>query len=236
MTAAVQVRTPCRLHFGMFSFGYPDRAQFGGLGVMIEPPNVEVQISPADCFSARGSLTNRTRRVVELLVDRWKLPSFPACDVRVRSPLEHMGLGVGTQLSLAVAGGLRRFLELADISLEEMSASVDRGVRSAVGTYGFQVGGLIIDAGKKSGRPLGRLATRVALPEAWRFVLFCKPGEHGLAGSSEAAAFERLQPVPDEVTRKLWHLTNAEILPAVERGDCQKFGEAVFQFGWLAGG
>jgi beta-ribofuranosylaminobenzene 5'-phosphate synthase len=235
MTPAVQVRTPCRLHFGMFGFGCPDRAQFGGVGAMVEPPSVEVEIAPADGFALHGALTDRTRKIVELLVDRWELPSFPACEITVRSPRDHTGLGVGTQLNLAIAAGLRRFLGLAETSLEEMSATVRRGARSAVGTYGFQLGGLIVDAGKKRGQTLGSLARRVALPDAWRFVLFCRPDECGLAGSNEAMAFERLPPVPQEVTRELWQITNDEILPAVGQSDCRMFGEAVFRFGRLAG-
>jgi beta-RFAP synthase len=144
-------------------------------------------------------------------------------------------LGVGTQLNLAIAAGLRRFLGLADTSLEEMSATVGRGARSAVGTYGFLLGGLIVDAGKERGQAVGSLARRVALPDAWRFVLFCRPDERGLAGSNEAMAFERLPPVPQEVTRELWQITNDEILPAVEQNDCRMFGEAIFRFGRLAG-
>lgn len=235
MTTAVTVRTPCRLHFGMFSFGQPNRAQFGGVGAMIEPPNIEVEILPANCFAVQGSLADRTRRVVELLADRWKLASLPACDISVRSPRDHTGLGVGTQLNLAVAAGLRRFLNLADISVEEMSAAVGRGARSAVGTHGFQMGGLIVDAGKEPGQSLGKLAARVALPDAWRFVLFCQTNERGLAGLSEAAAFRQLRPVADEVTRKLWAIASDEILPAVERNDCRMFGDAVYRFGRLAG-
>ena len=235
MTAAVQVRTPCRLHFGMFGFGSPDRAQFGGVGAMIEPPCVEVEISPADSFALHGALPDRTRQIVELLVDRWKLPSLPACKIAVCSPSDHTGLGVGTQLNLATAAGLRRFLKLAETSLEEMSTTVGRGTRSAVGTYGFRLGGLLVDAGKEPGQALGKLAARVALPDAWRFVLFCRPDERGLSGSNEAMAFERLKPVPDAVTRKLWEITQDEILPAVERCDCRMFGEAVYRFGRVAG-
>jgi beta-RFAP synthase len=219
----------------MFGFGSPDRAQFGGVGAMIEPPNVEVEISPVDSFAVHGSLTDRTRQTVELLVDRWGLPSLPECSIRVHSPRDHTGVGVGTQLNLAIAAGLRRFLRLPDMSLEEMSANVGRGARSAVGTYGFQLGGLIVDAGKELGQPLGKLATRVALPEAWRFVLFCQPDERGLAGTSESNAFEQLPSVPEAVTRKLWSIINDEILPAVEHSDCETFGDAVYRFGRLAG-
>jgi beta-ribofuranosylaminobenzene 5'-phosphate synthase len=235
MTTAIRVRTPSRLHFGMFGFGSPDRAQFGGVGVMIEPPNVEFEILPADGFAVHGPLADRTRQVVELLVDRRKLRSFPACRISVSSPRDHTGLGVGTQLSLAVAAGLRRFMNLTDASLEEMAATVGRGARSAVGTYGFQQGGLIVDAGKIPGQTLGKLARRVALPDAWRFVLFCQQGERGLAGSSEAKAFKRLKTVPEEVTRKLWQITDDEMLPAVDRNDYRMFGDAVYRFGRLAG-
>jgi len=235
MSAAVKVRTPCRLHFGMFGFGYVERAQFGGVGAMIEPPCVEIEVSPADRFAARGALVDRTRQVVELLVDRWKLTSMPAGEMTVRSPCEHTGLGVGTQLNLAIAAGLRRFLNLPETSLEEMAGTVGRGARSAVGTYGFQLGGLIVDAGKEPGQALGKLAKRVALPATWRFILFCRPDERGLAGSNEATAFGRLPPVPQEVTRELWQITNDEILPAVEQSDCRMFGEAIFRFGRLAG-
>jgi beta-RFAP synthase len=219
----------------MFGFGFAERAQFGGVGAMIEPPCVEIEISPADRFAARGALVDRTRQVVESLVDRWKLPSIPACEMTVRSPRDHTGLGVGTQLSLAIAAGLRRFLNLPERSLEEMAGAVRRGARSAVGTYGFQLGGLVVDAGKEPGQALGKLAKRVALPASWRFILFCRPDERGLAGSNEAMAFGRLPPVPQVVTRELWQITNDEILPAVEQSDCRMFGEAIFRFGRLAG-
>ena len=51
MRNSVAVRTPCRLHFGMFSFGRRDVPQFGGVGVMVEPPNVEASFAAAESFS-----------------------------------------------------------------------------------------------------------------------------------------------------------------------------------------
>jgi beta-ribofuranosylaminobenzene 5'-phosphate synthase len=203
--------------------------------VMVDPPAVEVELSPAGSFAVEGTLADRTRNIVELLVDRWKLTSLPACTISVRSPRDHTGLGVGTQLNLAVATGLRRFLNMADLSLEEMAADVGRGARSAVGTYGFQRGGLIVDAGKERDEALGKLASRVALPDRWRFVLFCESEKRGLAGSSEVKAFAQLEPVPDEITQSLWSITNDEILPAVDQHDCPQFGEAVYRFGRRAG-
>jgi beta-RFAP synthase len=126
-------------------------------------------------------------------------------------------------------------LNLPNVSTHELALSVGRGVRSAVGTYGFQHGGLIVDAGKQSDDQVGKLARRAAVPPAWRILLVRRGGNRGLAGDREGEAFERLPPVPGEVTRELWRITNEEMLPAIERSDCGGFGEAVYQFGRRAG-
>jgi beta-RFAP synthase len=124
---------------------------------------------------------------------------------------------------------------LPDLSVEELASSIGRGARSAVGTYGFRYGGLIVDAGKKSCQPLGALAHRLALPAEWRVVLVRPGDEQGLAGDYEADAFARLPPVPEEVTRELWRITEEEMLPALEYAQCSAFGDAVYRFGRLAG-
>jgi beta-RFAP synthase len=221
----------------MFSFGSATRAQFGGVGVMVEPPCVDVQIEPARSFAVKGSASqqHRTTSVVERLVTDWKLGALPASEIKVTSPRDHTGLGVGTQLSLAIAAGLRRFLNLPEMPAEELARVTKRGARSAVGTHGFAQGGLIVDAGKNSADELGKLALRVELPEAWRVVLICPRNEEGLAGEGETLAFEQLPAVSDEKTRELWAITTEQLLPAVHDRSCDAFGEAVYQFGRRAG-
>lgn len=235
MSIAVHVRTPCRLHFGMLSFGRLERPQFGGIGAMIEPPCVEVHVSPAAVLEVQGSLADRATQFAELAMTSWQLTGLPPCRIEVRTPTDHAGLGVGTQLGLTVAAGLRRFLQLPDLTVELLAASVGRGKRSAVGMYGFQQGGLIVDAGKHPDDKVGKLAERVDVPAEWRFVLVCSRNTQGLAGKHEAAAFAGLPPVSDAVTQSLWQITNDEMLPALKRGDCEAFGDAVFRYGRLAG-
>jgi len=235
MTFLVRVRAPCRLHFGMFSFGHPDQPQFGGIGVMVGPPNVNVTITPADCFRVAGNMTFRVRQFVEMASSAWQLPGLPGCEVQVQSPRDHIGLGVGTQVGLAVAAGLRRFFQLSDLPPNELALSVGRGTRSGVGTHGFHHGGLLIDAGKSGGESLGRLAHRVAVPESWRFVLVSPGDQQGLTGDVEANAFARLPPVPKEVTPQLWRIAEEEMIPAAASSDCEAFGDAVYRFGRLAG-
>lgn len=231
----VHVCAPSRLHFGMFSFGHTDQPQFGGVGVMVETPAVKLRISPAVDFSVAGSNVERVRRFAEQATRSWGLESLPSCRIEVSAPPDHTGLGVGTQLGLAVSAGLRRFLRLSELSAAELAVSVGRGGRSSVGTYGFELGGLIIDGGKRVDSRVGELVGRVPLPEEWRFVLIRPKDGKGLAGECETRAFAGLPAVPRSMTQRLWEITNERILPAVRDANCAKFGNAVYEFGRLAG-
>jgi beta-ribofuranosylaminobenzene 5'-phosphate synthase len=235
MTGRVEVRAPCRLHFGMFAFGQPEDRQFGGVGMMLNSPAVELRFTPADELSIHGRLTQRVTQFIDSALRAWNIAELPSCRIDVQSPPDHIGLGVGTQLGLATAAGLRRFLELPEVQAEKLAASVGRGARSAIGTYGFQQGGLIVDAGKLPSETLGKLAARVAIPEAWRVVLARAKDTRGLAGEREVDAFASLPPVPTHVSTELMRIVESDILPAVDASDCDAFGEAVFKFGRKAG-
>ncbi len=235
MTQTIHVRAPCRLHFGLASFGLADQPQFAGVGMMIEPPAVEVTISAAAHFEAVGTLADRVDRFARMAVEHWQLDGVPACKIEVRAPRDHTGLGVGTQLGLAVAAGLRTSLGLPDLPAEELAESVGRGQRSEVGTHGFSLGGLIVDAGKMTGEPPGSPCLRIAMPEAWRIVLICPHDQQARAGDWEARAFASLPPVPAETTDVLRQIVDDEMAAAAAWADCARFGEAVYRYGRLAG-
>jgi beta-RFAP synthase len=219
----------------MFSFGRADYPQFGGVGVMVEPPAIELTIKPAEFFHVLGSLGERAEHFATRAARAWRLPALPRCEIAVVAPPDHTGLGVGTQLGLSVAAGLRRFLNFTEMPPNELATSVGRGARSAVGTYGFRFGGLIVDAGKQQADSLGELTCRAEMPDAWRFVLVRRANSQGLAGVRETDAFAALPPVPGEVTHELWRITDDEMLPAIDRQKCDAFGDAVYRFGRLAG-
>jgi beta-RFAP synthase len=219
----------------MFSFGQAEGRQFGGVGAMLDSPAVEVTIRPALTFSVRGALRYRVEEFAAAALRHWNVHVEPCCEILVESPPDHIGLGAGTQLGLSVAAGLRRFLEMPELTIDQLAASVERGARSAIGTHGFQHGGLLVDAGKTAGECLGQLFQRIEIPMEWRFVLVRIEGARGLAGDREADAFARLPPVPAEVSNELWRIVRSEMLPAIQRRDCPACGEAIFRFGRLAG-
>ena len=64
MANVVEVRTPARLHLGMMSFGVPEARAFGGVGVMIDRPGVQVRLRRAERFEARGVHGERALRTV----------------------------------------------------------------------------------------------------------------------------------------------------------------------------
>lgn len=236
MQRVVEVSTPSRLHFGFLSFGHPQQRQYGGVGVMLDSPRIELRIVSSTAFRASGPLADRVRVFARRWADSQEMKFLPRVRVRVLTvPDQHVGLGVGTQLGLAVAAGLNRFFNRPDDSLDVLAQRVARGLRSSVGTYGFRYGGLIAENGKLSDEALGQLVAHVSLPADWRFVLF-RPGQlTGLAGRSEQQAFDRLPPVDDRLRDRLWRTLVEEILPAAQRGDLAEFGDSVYRYGRQAG-
>ena len=234
--AAVHVTAPSRLHFGMTSFGQPDVPAFGGLGAMIDTPGLRLSFMPAELFEVHGPLASRAKDFVRRICRYREMASEPACRIDVHeAPPEHCGLGVGTQLALAVTAGLVALFDWPELRTAGLLAALGRGKRSWVGIHGFSRGGLIFESRQRVDLPVSSLLHHAALPSDWRFVLVRPAGEQGLSGLGERRAFAELPPVPVETSRKLCHLVEEQILPAVHRGDFDSFSEALFDYGYTAG-
>jgi beta-RFAP synthase len=232
------ITTGSRLHFGLIRFGNAQgRRQFGGVGVMIDSPGLRLTARPAPQFAADGPLNGRVREFAESWRRHYGLQTLPSVALRIEaSPPEHAGLGVGTQLGLAVARALEFATTIGRRPLAETASSVGRGRRSAIGVHGFELGGLVYEIGKTASEALAPLAARVALPGEWRFVLL-RPREArpGLAGESESAAFESLPPVPEGTAARLVELAAHEIVPAARAADFPRFSAAVGEYNQLSG-
>jgi predicted sugar kinase len=172
---AVEIRTPARVHLGMLSFGHRDVRSFGGVGVMLDRPPLQVRLRRANRLEARGLHAERALRYAKACVDAWRLGDVGCAIEVVTAPAAHVGLGTGTQLGLAVAAGMRHLFALSSEAHSpaatphpiqedlqptehdwlfdtrdsmELARAVGRGRRSCVGVYGFSRGGLIVEAGR----------------------------------------------------------------------------------------
>lgn len=235
MPRVATVSAPSRLHFGLFAFGGSGRT-FGGVGAMVAAPRLEVQIRPASSLHVTGPLAVRSAAFVQQWLNHHPEISAPRCHIEiVATPREHSGLGTGTQLGLSLAAGLNAFFQLPAAGPLELAASVGRGLRSAVGTYGFLMGGLIAERGKLPHETLSPLDLRIDLPADWRFVLFLPDVAPGLAGGEEESALAALPPVPADVTQTLVAMAQDELFPAAARRDFATFSDSLYRYGELAG-
>ncbi len=122
---------------------------------------------------------------------RRELPACATCEI-IAAPPQHAGLGTGTQLGAGRGRGTECLCRPAQPVAAELAHSVGRGLRSAVGTYGFVHGGLIVEQGKLPGEPISPLDCRIDLPADVAIRARPADGAVGLAGDDEAAAIAAL--------------------------------------------
>jgi beta-RFAP synthase len=236
------VRTGSRLHLGLLSLPadgerWPDRngtprfvaRRYGGVGLMLDAPGIVLRAEPAKEWVAEGPLAGRVvafaRRV---LASAGEADLVPLRFVVESAAREHVGLGAGTQLALAVAKAIAASAGI-ERSAAEMARLVGRGGRSALGVHGFAQGGFLVEAGKPSGRDLSPLVARMDWPADWQVVAAVPEAPPGRHGGDEKAAFERLSASAAD-SEALCRLVLLGMLPALAEGDLEAFGEAVFDF------
>ncbi len=164
-----------------------------------------------------------------------EIDQLPVAICQISSPQPHVGLGSGTQLTLSVAAGLNHWFGVLPEMLLADAAKYGRGKRSAVGSHGFFLGGLIVEQGKNNRESIGTLDARIELPEQWRVVLACPRGQCGPSGVLEDSLFESLPQLDASEASFLRQLVGDRLIPAARAGDFDRFGKSVFEFGFRAG-
>lgn len=224
---AVLVSAPARLHFGMLDPAGLGARRFGGFGVGVAGPRVEVVVratgSP-DELSASGPQADRASAFARHAHKRLGLDVGLAIEVLETIPA-HVGLGSGTKLGLAVAAAAAA-LAGADAGPESLTRLSGRGARSSVGAWTFATPGLVVEAGVTDDGCLSPLLLRRPMPGNWRCVLALPAGAEGLSGVAEERFFGALNRNGSEepaVARML--LTS--LLPGLQAADIDEFGAAL---------
>src|SRR5579872_334692 len=128
-----RIVAPSRLHFGLFHVpvgGEPQEVErsFGGVGLMIDTPGLAVTVKPSDAWQFEGPLASRAQtfavKFMQTVSEEHRRPFQVLVE---RCPKEHTGLGVGTQLGLAVAKALAVGTGLSDCSSKSLAVRVGRG-------------------------------------------------------------------------------------------------------------
>jgi beta-ribofuranosylaminobenzene 5'-phosphate synthase len=231
--SAVRVEAPARLHLGMLAVAGDSGRRFGGLGVSVSRPAVVLEARLADELSAEGADAERALMFARRCHEALGLAGGAHLRV-VQAIPPHVGLGSGTKLALAVAQALA-VLHGRTVDAPELAQAVGRAARSAVGTWTFALGGLVVEGGVRRGeeRPAPLLAHH-PMPEQWRAVLVVPSAEPGLSGVAEEEAFRRLVPSAER-SATIAQLVLTSLLPALVEGDLEEFGAALTRVQQLVG-
>ncbi|RLM37135.1 beta-ribofuranosylaminobenzene 5'-phosphate synthase family protein [Haloarcula sp. Atlit-120R] len=235
------VTTAARLHFGFQNLSLAHERLYGGVGLALDEPRLTVEASRAETVRCDDPATEPyVRRVVDAL-------DVPGAAVAVdeRFP-RHVGLGSGTQLSLAtLIAVVRAYDRTADA--RTYAPQLGRGGRSGVGVAAFESGGFVVDGGHPTERftaeppaegdwDVPPVLARHDVPAHWRFVIVVPDTDPGQSGSAEdqsmRQAVERADPgIADEIST----LLTRRVLPAIATRDHSDFGQAAARLGRLNG-
>ncbi len=199
---------------------------------MLDAPGLAIVAEPGEAWMAEGPLSDRVLAVagrVAGVLEGQDLAVPPLRFTINQAPPEHVGLGVGTQLGMAVARIVAEYSGRNDASAFDLARLSGRGLRSGIGLHGFALGGLIVDGGRSRGdqtRPAPLLA-HLEFPPEWSVLVVIPPDAIGLHGSPEVRAFHHLPPTLDATVDRLCRLVLLELLPAVVERDLEGFGAAL---------
>ncbi len=233
----VRIKTPSRIHITLIDLNGSLGRIDGGVGLALESPFVEIVAEECDEVVVEGKCLNldRFKAVAKILADKFG----KGIKIEVLSDYRaHVGLGSGTQMSLAVATAFNRIYDLG-FGVRELAHLVGRGGTSGIGVAAFELGGFIVDGGhSKREKPEflpssaskakpAPVIVRHEFPD-WDIVI-AVPELAGFYGVREINLFREVCPIPLEDVREICHLILMKLLPAVVEKDLDEFGNAIWR-------
>lgn len=233
--------TPSRLHITLIDLNASLGRMDGGVGITLDDPRMilvaeeddEIIIS-ASASSASGDdlfFAECMRRSAEAV-----LPHGMGLRIDLQQIYPaHVGLGSGTQISLATGMAVNLLYDL-DLSVREIAKMVGRGGTSGIGVAAFEEGGFILDGGHSSSEkdfspssasraPPPPVLMRRDFPD-WGIVLAI-PRLKGAHSVKEVKIFQNECPIPLREVQALSHIILMKMLPSIVEEDIVGFGESI---------
>lgn len=241
---SVVVQTGARLHLGFLDLQGGLGRQYGSLGVALRKPRVVLEAQrSSQGIRVDGEPMGRTRLLAETFAAHFGYRGGLRLVLHESIP-EHVGLGAGTQISLAVGAAVATLLN-QPVNVRELARLCGRGSVSGIGTAVFEQGGLVIDGGVVSsvGTPISKSVTgfvppvivRHSVPKDWVFVIALPSQPQGVSGAEERQAFGKLPPVRPEHAGAISRMVLMQLLPSLVEDDITRFGQALTEIQRLVG-
>lgn len=210
---------------GFFDLSGSLNRHFGSIGVALNEHATRLSLTLAEQRTIIGPSSLRADKCLTMMSQALNVSDKLAVNIETAIP-EHVGLGSGTQMSLAIGSALNAFYDLG-LTVRDIAALMDRGLRSGIGIGVFEQGGLVVDGGRGEKTIIPPVLVHLDIPDTWRFILVLDQRGQGLHGFQEIEAFKALPAFPRCDAERLCYLLLMQGLPAVAENDIIKFGEVI---------
>jgi beta-ribofuranosylaminobenzene 5'-phosphate synthase len=237
----VRLSIPAHLHAGNPDLTGDLGRIYGTLGFTIDSPRTLITVRKSNGIEIKGEDQENAKKYARSFFEKFNINGGAEIIIENSIP-KHLGMGSQTALALGIGTALSKIYGIDDVSLEEMALKLGRGTVTALGTYGFKLGGLILDGGFRTdmkGKMIPPLIFRKDIPENWFFVV-CIPKSPIPKildiKYNEDEVLNNLKPMKKEISAELSRLVLMQILPSFLEGDLITFGKALTKFNSRLGG
>ena len=230
----IKITTPSRLHMTLIDMNASRGRVDGSIGLTLDDPVISITAQRSDMIEVTGNSehTQRMKKSASVL-----LPEGEGILINIEKDYpSHIGMGSGTQASLAAGMAVNRLYDLG-LSVNEIALKVGRGGTSGIGVAAFENGGFILDGGHKfsekkaflpsaaSKLPPAPILLRKDFPE-WD-IMVAIPQQKGASMNKEVNIFQTECPVPLKEVEELSHIILMQLLPALFEEDISAFGSSI---------
>jgi len=237
----MKLSIPAHLHAGNPDLTGDLGRIYGTLGFTIDSPRTLITVKKSNEIEIKGEDQENAKKYTRSFLEKFNINGGAEIIVENAIP-KHLGMGSQTALALGIGTALSKIYGIDNVSVEEMALKLGRGTITALGTYGFKLGGLILDGGFRTdmkGKMIPPLIFRKDIPENWFFVV-CIPKSPIPKileiKYKENEVLDNLKPMKKEVSAELSRLVLMQILPSFLEGDLINFGKALTKFNSRLGG
>ncbi|KCZ70339.1 putative sugar kinase [Candidatus Methanoperedens nitroreducens] len=230
----LKITTPSRLHLTLIDMNASRGRVDGSIGLTLDKPVISIDAETSDTIEITGNSEHLERMRNSALM---LLPEGAGVHISIGEEYpSHIGLGSGTQASLAAGMAVNRLYSLG-LSVYEVARRIGRGGTSGIGVAAFESGGFILDCGHRfsdkkdflpssaSRLPPAPVLLRNDFPD-WD-ILIAIPDQRGASREKEISIFQRECPVPLREVEELSHIILMQLLPALAEEDIVTFGSSI---------
>jgi beta-ribofuranosylaminobenzene 5'-phosphate synthase len=231
----IQVVTPSRLHITLIDLNGALGRIDGSVGLTLNYPSIRINAKKDAQLSVSGTteFAERIKSAASAVLTQYGINGV-AIDVVQEYP-NHVGLGSGTQVALAVGTAISELYDL-NLSATTIAKLTGRGGTSGIGVAAYEFGGFLVDGGHKGKTEFlpssasgkygpGPIIARHDFPD-WTIVLAI-PNLRGASDKREIDVFQKQCPLPLNEIQELCHVILMEMLPAVVEHDIESFGRSI---------